>query len=64
MVKRLYVEKRQGFDVQAQKLYADLKELFKLDGVEKVRVIRRYDIEGLTDEEYEQTNLLYFMNHQ
>ena len=60
MVKRLYVEKRQGFDVQAQKLYADLKELFKLDGVEKVRVIRRYDIEGLTDEEYEQTKPVVF----
>ena len=59
-VKRLYVEKRQGFDVQAQKLYADLNELFKLDKVEKVRLIRRYDIEGLTDAEYEQTKPVVF----
>ena len=59
-VKRLYVEKRQGFDVQAQKLYADLNELFKLDKVEQVRLIRRYDIEGLTDAEYEQTKPVVF----
>lgn len=59
-VRRLYVEKCQGFDVQAQKLYADLKELFNLDGIKAVRVIRRYDIEGLTDEEYAQTKPVVF----
>ncbi len=59
-VRRLYVEKCSGFDVQAQKLYSDLRELFKLDGVESVRVIRRYDIEGLTDEEYTQTKPVVF----
>ncbi len=60
-VKRLYVEKRQGiFDIPAQKLYADLNELFNLDGVEAVRVIRRYDIEGLSDEEYEQVKPVVF----
>ena len=48
-VRRLYVEKRQGFDIPAQKLFADLKELFAIEGIEQVRVIRRYDIEGLTD---------------
>ena len=59
-VRRLYVEKKQGFDVQAQKLYSDLKELFALDGVNNVRLIRRYDIEGLTDEEFAQTKPVVF----
>lgn len=59
-VRRLYVEKRQGFDIPAQKLFADLKELFAIEGIEQVRVIRRYDIEGLTDEEYEQTKPVVF----
>ena len=59
-VRRLYVEKRQGFDVQAQKLCADLKELFALENVKSVRVIRRYDIEGLTDAEYAQTKPVVF----
>lgn len=59
-VRRLYVEKRQGFDVQAQKLCADLKELFALEHVEAVRVIRRYDIEGLTDAEYAETKSVVF----
>ena len=59
-VRRLYVEKKQGFDVQAKKLYSDLKELFALDGVNNVRLIRRYDIEGLTDEEFAQTKPVVF----
>lgn len=59
-VRRLYVEKKQGFDVQAQKLYSDLKELFTLDGINNVRLIRRYDIEGLTDEEFAQTKPVVF----
>ena len=59
-VRRLYVEKRQGFDIPAQKLFADLKELFAIEGIEQVRVIRRYDIEGLTDEEYTQTKPVVF----
>lgn len=56
----MYVEKRQGFDIPAQKLFADLKELFAIEGIEQVRVIRRYDIEGLTDEEYTQTKPVVF----
>ena len=59
-VRRLYVEKRPGFDVQAQKLYADLKELFPIDGVKSVRVIRRYDVEGLDDSEYAQVKPVVF----
>lgn len=59
-VRRLYVEKRQGFDIPAQKLFADLKELFAIEGIEQVRVIRRYDIEGLTDAEYAQTKPVVF----
>lgn len=53
MVRRLYVEKRQGiFDVPAQHLMTDLIETFHLMDLKTVRLICRYDIEGLTDEEY------------
>ena len=51
-VRRIFVEKRQGFDIPAQQLCDDLKETFHLDGLEAVRIINRYDIEGLSDEEY------------
>ena len=53
-VRRLFVEKRQGyFDIPAQQLCSDLKETFGLrDQLKAVRIIQRYDIEGLDDEEY------------
>ena len=53
MVRRLFVEKRSGFDVEAQKLFADLKTNLHLLGLEKVRVLNRYDIEGIDEETYE-----------
>ena len=52
-VRRIYVEKRQGFyDIPAQQLCADLMESFRLTGLRAVRLFNRYDIEGLSDEEY------------
>ena len=52
-VRRIFVEKRQGyFDIPAQQLCDDLKETFRLDELKAVRIIRRYDIEGLSDEEF------------
>ena len=53
-VRRLFVEKRQGFfDVPARALAEDLIESFRLVGLRAVRLIRRYDIEGLSDREYD-----------
>ena len=44
-VRRLFVEKRQGFfDIPAQQLMDDLVETFRLTGLKAVRLIHRYDI--------------------
>jgi len=60
-VRRIFVEKRQGFfDIPAQKLREDLIETFRLTELKAVRLIQRYDIEGLTDEEYEQVKSVVF----
>ena len=60
-VRRIYVEKRQGtFDVAAQQLCDDLIETFRLADLKAVRIIARYDIEGLSDEEYEQAKYTVF----
>lgn len=52
MVRRIYVEKKPGFDVEAQHLYADLKENLRIEDLQAVRIINRYDISGLSEEEY------------
>lgn len=53
MVKRVYVEKKKGFDVEAQSLFSDIKTNLHPEGLTGVRVINRYDVQGLDDESYE-----------
>ena len=60
-VKRIFVEKRQGFfDIPAQRLCSDLVETFRLTDLRAVRMITRYDIEGLSDEEFAQVRNIVF----
>ncbi|MBN2222354.1 MAG: phosphoribosylformylglycinamidine synthase, partial [Vallitaleaceae bacterium] len=51
-MKRIFVEKKQGFDVEAKQLLLDLREHLKLDHLEKVRILHRYDTDHLDDETY------------
>ena len=51
-VRRVFVEKRSGFAVEAQQLAADLRENLRLSGLVSVRIWKRYDISGVTDAEY------------
>lgn len=51
-VRRLFVEKKPGFDVEAKSLYNDLKTNLRINGLEGLRMVNRYDISGITDEEY------------
>ncbi|WP_248285409.1 phosphoribosylformylglycinamidine synthase [Dehalobacter restrictus] len=59
-VKRLYVEKKQGFNIEAQGLFADLRDNLSIAGLQGVRTINRYDISGITDEEYEKSRTIIF----
>ena len=52
-VKRIFVEKRNGFDVEAVNLASDLQKNLGLTAVERVRIINRYDISGLEGEDFE-----------
>ncbi|WP_042332130.1 phosphoribosylformylglycinamidine synthase [Desulfosporosinus orientis] len=59
-VKRIYVEKRSGYDIEAQGLYNDLIENLGIKGLQGLRVINRYDISGITDEEYVKSRPIIF----
>ena len=50
MVKRIYVQKKDGFDVEAKGLLGDLKENLLIDNLEDIIMINRYDVEGITEE--------------
>lgn len=51
-VRRIFVEKKKGFDIEAARLCRDLRTNLGMAGVKAVRVINRYDVSGISDEEY------------
>ena len=59
-VRRLFVEKKAGFDVEGNHLYKDIKENLGIDKLIGIRIINRYDIEGISCEEYERAKQTIF----
>lgn len=51
-VKRIFVEKKPDFSVEAQHLLSDLKALLGLKGLLSLRIAHRYDISEINDEVY------------
>ena len=56
---RLYAEKKKGFDVTAKKIKNDIETVLNIS-VEELRVILRYDIQGLDKEDLENAKHIIF----
>ena len=54
-VRRIYVEKKKPYAVQAKELREELSSYLGISTVTGVRVLIRYDIENLSDETYEKS---------
>lgn len=52
-VRRIYVEKKPEFAVQAKELQSEIKNYLGIDTVNEVRVLIRYDMENISDATYE-----------
>ena len=52
-VKRVYVEKKPGFAVQAKDLKHEVKSYLGIGGIEDVRVLIRYDVENISEDIFE-----------
>ena len=52
LVRRVFVEKRKGFDVEAQQLLADMRENLGLVNLATLRILKRYDLSGVEEAEY------------
>ncbi|MFR3275801.1 MAG: phosphoribosylformylglycinamidine synthase, partial [Collinsella phocaeensis] len=50
MVSRVYVEKKPGFDVEARQLKGELTAILGISGLTGLRLINRYDVEGIDEE--------------
>ena len=60
MVKRIYVEKRAGFNVPAKNLLEDFRETLDIKNLRDVRLFVRYDIEDLDDEDFDKVRDIVF----
>ena len=50
MVYRIFVEKRQGLENEAKATFAELTGLLGIKGLSGVRLLNRYDVEGLAED--------------
>jgi phosphoribosylformylglycinamidine synthase len=53
MIRRIFVEKRRGFDIEAQNLMKELRENLSVRGARSVRIFNRYDVEGVSDDTFD-----------
>lgn len=52
LMKRVFVEKKPGFRTEADGILADLRETLHLPGLKGLRLLRRYDVDGISDADY------------
>ncbi len=52
-VKRIFVEKREGFNVEAKNLLSNLTENLNLTTLKNLRILNRYDVSSISDEDFE-----------
>lgn len=49
---RIYVEKKPSFDVESQSVLSDVKTALRLENLESLRIINRYDADKLSQEDF------------
>ena len=59
-IKRIYVEKKKGYDIEAGHLFADVKENLGVEALSGLRILYRYDIEGISEDAYEKAKKTIF----
>ncbi|MBM6779580.1 phosphoribosylformylglycinamidine synthase [Collinsella tanakaei] len=64
MVSRIYVEKKPGFDVEASQLKAELTSILGISGLDGLRLLNRYDVEGADEELFARCTPVVFSEPQ
>lgn len=59
-IKRLYVEKKEGCNIEAQSLLNDIKVNIGVDGISNIKILNRYDVEGISDKDFETAKTTIF----
>ncbi len=59
-IKRVYVEKKHGCDIEAGQLLNDIRENLEIKNLEGLRILNRYDAEGIAEDTYEKAKKTVF----
>ncbi|MEA4921854.1 MAG: phosphoribosylformylglycinamidine synthase [Eubacteriaceae bacterium] len=60
MVRRIFAEKKKDFATEAAGLMADLKQNLHLKNLDGLRIINRYDVEGIDEKTYDMAKYTVF----
>ena len=64
MVRRIFVQKRAGYDVESKGVLSDLKNNLQMSNLEDVIILNRYDVEGISDKAFETAKNTIFSEPQ
>ena len=63
-VRRIYVEKRPEYAVESKQLLWEIRHILLIKNITGLRLLNRYDVEGVTDELYEACKPIVFLEPQ
>ena len=63
-VKRIYVKKKDGFNVEAKGILADLRENLQIEGLKNLVIYNRYDVSGISEEVFKKAKNTIFSEPQ
>ncbi len=64
MVRRIYVEKKEGLRLEAAGLLNELRTVLGITSLENLRLVKRYDVEGLEEDVFERAVQTVFSEPQ
>ena len=64
MVRRIYVQKKPKFDIEAQNTLNDIRENLQMKKLQNLIILNRYDVSGITEEVYQKARNTIFSEPQ
>lgn len=59
-VYRIFTEKKPEYDNESGNILHDLTSVLHISGIERLRVFHRYDIQGISEEDYQKSRFSVF----
>ncbi len=61
--KRVFVQKKEGFEVEAKDVLTDIRETLLISEIADLKILIRYDLYDISEEEYELSKKIVFSDH-